>query len=109
MSTPWVLRTTHLTTSPTLKMKPSLVGNDACFQGASLSLCASFPIFQAPAYNFFVSLMFPLHPLFPEREPTTSVDACLSHFCECLTEPASSYSLDGLVNLNCQEALGMGV
>ncbi|KAF2546237.1 hypothetical protein F2Q70_00019484 [Brassica cretica] len=45
----------------------------------------------------------------PERELAASIDACLSHFGECLTEPASSYSLDGLVNLNCHEALGMKV
>ncbi|KAF3486043.1 hypothetical protein F2Q69_00053494 [Brassica cretica] len=45
----------------------------------------------------------------PEREPAASVDVCLSHFGEYLTEPASSYSLDGLVNLNYQEAFGMGV
>ncbi|CAH8320416.1 unnamed protein product [Eruca vesicaria subsp. sativa] len=31
----------------------------------------------------------------PEREPAASVDACLSHFGESLTEPASNYSLDG--------------
>ncbi|WZZ69356.1 hypothetical protein YC2023_080726 [Brassica napus] len=36
-----------------------------------------------------------------------SVDACLNHFGECLTETASTYSFDGLVDLNCQEALGM--
>ncbi|KAF2554655.1 hypothetical protein F2Q68_00012950 [Brassica cretica] len=45
----------------------------------------------------------------PERELAASIDACLSHFGECLTEPGSSYSLDGLVNLNCYEALGMEV
>ncbi|KAF3612081.1 hypothetical protein DY000_02044515 [Brassica cretica] len=45
----------------------------------------------------------------PERELAASIDVCLSHFGECLTEPGSSYSLDGLVNLNCYEALGMEV
>ncbi|CAN6986962.1 unnamed protein product, partial [Brassica oleracea var. botrytis] len=35
----------------------------------------------------------------PERKPAASVDACLSHFGECLTELASSYSLDDLVTL----------
>ncbi|CAF2153426.1 BnaA01g24350D [Brassica napus] len=34
----------------------------------------------------------------PKREPTVSVDACLSHLGECLTELTSSYSLDGLAN-----------
>nr|VDD13359.1 unnamed protein product [Brassica rapa] len=34
-----------------------------------------------------------------ERKPAVSVDACLSHFGESLTELASSYSLDGLVTL----------
>ncbi|CAN6829190.1 unnamed protein product [Brassica oleracea] len=42
----------------------------------------------------------------PEREPTASVDACLSHLGECLTELAYSYSLKSSVNASCQEALG---
>ncbi|CAN6862845.1 hypothetical protein Bca4012_041389 [Brassica carinata] len=42
----------------------------------------------------------------PEREPAASVDACLSHLGECLTELAYSYSLDGPVNASCQKALG---
>lgn len=42
----------------------------------------------------------------PERKPAASVDACLSHFGECLTELASSYSLDGLVTLVVKKRLG---
>ncbi|KAF3586543.1 hypothetical protein F2Q69_00028323 [Brassica cretica] len=35
----------------------------------------------------------------PEQQLAAFVDPCLSHFGECLTELASSYSLDGLVTL----------
>ncbi|CDY47662.1 BnaC04g23990D [Brassica napus] len=42
----------------------------------------------------------------PEREPDASIDACLSHLGECLTELAYCYSLDGPVNASCQEAVG---
>ncbi|KAL0668634.1 hypothetical protein Bca4012_031338 [Brassica carinata] len=42
----------------------------------------------------------------PEREPAASIDACLSHLGECLTELAYCYSLDGPVNASCQEAVG---
>ncbi|KAH0889093.1 hypothetical protein HID58_051522 [Brassica napus] len=42
----------------------------------------------------------------PEWKPAASVDACLSHFGECLTELASSYSLDGLVTLIVKKRLG---
>ncbi|KAL0754484.1 hypothetical protein Bca101_092152 [Brassica carinata] len=41
-----------------------------------------------------------------ERKPAASVDVCLSHFGECLTELASSYSLDGLVTLIVKKRLG---
>ncbi|CAN6918647.1 unnamed protein product, partial [Brassica oleracea var. botrytis] len=33
-----------------------------------------------------------------KRGPAVSIDACLSHLGECLTELTSSYSLDGLAN-----------
>ncbi|KAF2609313.1 hypothetical protein F2Q68_00042942 [Brassica cretica] len=42
----------------------------------------------------------------PERKPAAFLDACLSHFGECLTELASSYSLDGLVTLIVKKRLG---
>ncbi|CAG7864347.1 unnamed protein product, partial [Brassica rapa] len=38
--------------------------------------------------------------------PVAFVDPCLSHFGECLTELASSYSLDGLVTLVVRKCLG---
>lgn len=43
----------------------------------------------------------------PEREPSASIDACLSDFGESLTECAFCYSLDSLINLSCQEAFRM--
>ncbi|KAL0691379.1 hypothetical protein Bca4012_091058 [Brassica carinata] len=42
----------------------------------------------------------------PERKPTVFVDVCLSHFGECLTELASSYSVDGMVTLIVKKRLG---
>ncbi|KAF2581313.1 hypothetical protein F2Q70_00008084 [Brassica cretica] len=86
------LRTTPVMASPAFKDELSLLGSVYISSSAALTwarLSASSSSSGAP-----------------ERKPAASVDACLSHFGECLTELASSYSLDGLVTLTVKKRLG---
>ncbi|KAF2595457.1 hypothetical protein F2Q70_00042252 [Brassica cretica] len=95
MPTPEGLRTTPVMASPAFKDELSLLAvlfrstfsSSAVLNWARLSASSS----SSGA---------------PERKPAAFVDACLSHFGECLTELASSYSLDGLVTLIVKKRLG---
>ncbi|KAF2587402.1 hypothetical protein F2Q70_00037516 [Brassica cretica] len=95
MPTLEVLRTTPVMASPAFKDELSLLA--VLFRSTSSSSAAlTWARLSASSSSSGA----------PERKPAVSVDVCLSHFGECLTELASSYSVDGMVTLIVKKRLG---
>ncbi|KAL0650944.1 hypothetical protein Bca4012_093635 [Brassica carinata] len=99
MPTPEVLRTTPVMASPAFKDELSLLGSvTLVLFRSTFSSSAALTWARLSASSSSSGAL--------ERKPAASVDVCLSHFGECLTELASSYSLDGLVTLIVKKRLG---
>ncbi|KAF3608166.1 hypothetical protein DY000_02047370 [Brassica cretica] len=127
MSTPGVLRTTLVMASPAFKEELSLPFFSKSFTSPSVLHFPSPKLWQITS-SFSCSLRRILCVVStflssaalawahlsasssssgaPEQQLAAFVDPCLSHFGECLTELASSYSLDGLVTVVVKKRLG---